>query len=292
MALFKVNNDRPSKTLIEDFVVPPFSTLDTRLGYWQDRKRMWQKYLGDTGATRDAEFGRTYNIQKQGLYKQTSMFDPVLVECMYKWFCPKDGNVLDPFGGEQTKGMLAGMMGLKYVGVEIRQEQVDVNNKQSEKFDDVIYYCGDSTNIKNIVPNVGYDMLLTSPPYFDLEEYSKSDMSSAESYLVFKNMLNYIMMQCYDLLKDDTFAVVKVGEIRDNKTGEMRGFVPDVINMMTAIGWKYYNEIILINQSGTAAIRTAGNMKSRKIVKCHQNVLVFYKGDTTTIKDKFEVLRV
>ena len=106
------------------------------------------------------------------------------------------------------------------------------------------------------------------------------------------NMLNYIMMQCYDLLKDDTFAVVKVGEIRDNKTGEMRGFVPDVINMMTAIGWKYYNEIILINQSGTAAIRTAGNMKSRKIVKCHQNVLVFYKGDTTTIKDKFEVLRV
>lgn len=291
MSLFKVNKDRPSKTLIDDFVVPPFSTLDTRLGYWQDRKRMWTKYLGDAGETRDTEdFGRTFNIEKQGLHKKTSIFDPVLAECMYKWFC-EGGTVLDPFAGSQVRGYVAGALNLKYVGVEIRQEQVDVNNRQLEKFDDVVYYCGDSTEIKNIVPDIGYDMLLTSPPYFDLEEYSKTDLSASESYLVFKNTMNYIMTQCYDLLKDDTFTVIQVGEIRDRKTGELRGFVPDVINMMKSIGWHYYNEIILINQSGTAAIRTAGNMKSRKIVKCHQNILVFYKGDVSTIKDKFKALR-
>ena len=292
MKLFeeKVNTALP-KTLIESFVVPPFSTLDTRLGYWQDRKRMWNKYLGDTGETRDGEFGRTYNIQKQGLYKQTSMFDPVLVELMYKWFCPSGGHILDPFGGEQTKGVLAGLMGYKYTGVEIRQEQVDVNNRHVAQFSDVKYICGDSTKMLEYELPTDYDMCLTSPPYFNLEEYSKSDMSSAESYRKFMFDLTSVMYQCYKLLKNDTFTVIKVGEIRDNKTGEMRGFVPDVISMMRNIGWHYYNEIILINQSGTAAIRSAGNMKSRKIVKCHQNVLVFYKGDTTTIKDKFEVLR-
>ena len=42
------------------------------------------------------------------------------------------------------------------------------------------------------------------------------------------------------------------------------GFVPDFINMMKKLGYHYYNEIILINQSGTGAIRAAGNMKSRK----------------------------
>ena len=89
---------------------------------------------------------------------------------------------------------------------------------------------------------------------------------------------------------ENTFAVVKLGDVRDNK-GELLGLVPDFINLMREIGYKYYNEIILINQSGTGAIRSAGNMKSRKIVKCHQNVLVFYKGDLKKIKDKFPELR-
>ena len=52
-SLFEVPKvDRLPKTFIESFVVPPFSTLDTRQGYWIDRKRMWEKYLGDTGCTR------------------------------------------------------------------------------------------------------------------------------------------------------------------------------------------------------------------------------------------------
>ena len=284
--------DRLPKTLIESFVVPPFSTLDTRQGYWIDRKRMWEKYLGDTGATRDGDFGRTYNITKQGLYKQTSMFDPVLVELMYKWFCPNEGKILDPFGGEQTKGIVAGLMGYKYLGVELRQEQVDINNEQSKQYKDVKYICDDSRFICQRLPvNKLYDFCLTSPPYFNLEEYStkKEDLSKA-SYEKFFDGLFIVFASVRNLLKDNSFCVVKLGEVRDNK-GELIGLVPDFINMMKSLGFKYYNEIILINQSGTGAIRAAGNMKSRKIVKCHQNVLVFYKGDVTKIKDNFPELR-
>ena len=29
------------KSLSERFIVPPFSVLDARQGYWQDRKRAW-----------------------------------------------------------------------------------------------------------------------------------------------------------------------------------------------------------------------------------------------------------
>ena len=280
-------------TLIESFVVPPFSTLDTRQGYWQDRKKMWNKYLGDTGATRDGEFGKTYNITKQGLYKQTSMFDPVLVELMYKWFCPKDGKIIDPFGGEQTKGIVAGLMGYNYLGVELREEQVKLNKERSKQYKDVEYICGDSCKLYDCLNNndIDYDFCLTSPPYFNLEEYStkKEDLSRV-SYHKFMPMLNLIFNQVYCRLRENTFTVVKLGEVRDNK-GELIGFVPDFINMMKKIGYHYYNEIILINQSGTGAIRAAGNMKSRKIVKCHQNVLVFYKGDVTKIKDNFAELR-
>lgn len=30
-----------STTLMDRFIVPPFSVLDTRQGYWQNRKRAW-----------------------------------------------------------------------------------------------------------------------------------------------------------------------------------------------------------------------------------------------------------
>ena len=33
--------DQPRQTLAERFLVPPFSVLDARQGYWQDRKRAW-----------------------------------------------------------------------------------------------------------------------------------------------------------------------------------------------------------------------------------------------------------
>lgn len=283
--------DKLPDFLIESFVVPPFSTLDTRQGYWQDRKRMWNKYLGDTGETRDGEFGRTYNITKQGLHKQTSMFDPVLAELMYKWFCPKKGKVLDPFGGEQTKGIVAGLMGLQYLGVELREEQVEVNNKHSKQYNNVKYICGNSELLNDYVDECDYDFCLTSPPYFNLEEYSKkkADLSGV-SYQRFLQGMVLVFGGVNAKLKDDSFVVVKLGDVRDNN-GVMLGLVPDFIKLMQKLDFKYYNEIILINQSGSAALRAAGNMKSRKVVKCHQNVLVFYKGDIKHIKTKFEELR-
>ena len=40
---------------------------------------------------------------------------------------------------------------------------------------------------------------------------------------------------------------------------------------------KFYNEIILLNAIGSASVRANTAMKNRKVVKIHQNVLVFKK---------------
>ena len=281
--------------LVESFIVPPLSVLDTKQGYWQDRKRMW-KELGiksELGRDDDLLGGLKQLAENAGTgIKGTSVFDPVLCEIMYKWFCPQRGVIYDCFAGGSVRGIVAEKLGYKYIGIDLRKEQVDANIINAKELNvSPTWHCDDSLNVDKYIDNESVDMIFSCPPYFDLEEYSKSDMSASENYKKFMDDLTTVFTYCYAYLKEGSFAVVKVGEIRDNKTGEMRGFVPDTINMMKDIGWKYYNEIILINQSGTAAIRSAGNMKSRKIVKCHQNIFVFYKGDTTTIKDNFEVLR-
>lgn len=276
--------------LTENYIVPPFSVLDARQGYWQERKRYWLELTGDLSETRDGEYGKIGTGWLNAINGGTSNFDPVLAEVMYKWFNVEGGHILDPFGGEQTKGVVAGELGYKYSGCEIRADQVKLNASCTEKYPNVKYYCGDSNEISTIIKGRGFDMCFTSPPYYDLEVYSADDMSALGTYEEFMAMYKNIFTQCYDMLADDTFLVIKVGEIRDKKTGHFRSFVPDNVKMFTDIGFTYYNEIILVTAIGTAPFRANRSMTSRKVVKAHQNVLVFYKGDTKNIPNKFPKL--
>ena len=47
------DNTLENELLSERFIVPPFSVLDTRQGYWQRRKKRWLKITGDTEETRN-----------------------------------------------------------------------------------------------------------------------------------------------------------------------------------------------------------------------------------------------
>ena len=275
-------------SLVEQFVVPPFSVLDTRQGYWQERKKYWLEKTGDLSETRDGEFGKISEGMIEVINGGTSNFDPVLAECVYKWFTPdKNIKILDPFGGEQTKGVVAGELGLDYVGMEIRQEQVDLNRRKTASYSGVKYYCGDSNEISKTITDRDFNLCFTSPPYYDLEVYSKEDMSALGSYEEFMQFYGNIFRQCYEMLEEGSFCVVKVGEIRDKKTGAYRCFVADNIKLLTEIGFTFYDDIVLINAVGTAQLRAAQGMKTRKIVKLHQNVLVFYKGNLKDMKKRF-----
>lgn len=86
---------------------------------------------------------------------------------------------------------------------------------------------------------------------------------------------------------DDSFACFVVGEVRDKKTGYYRKLINETVNAFERAGATFYNELILVNVAGSLPIRAASTFKSRKIGKCHQNVLVFYKGDVSKIKSKF-----
>lgn len=53
-------------------------------------------------------------------------------------------------------------------------------------------------------------------------------------------------------------------------------------------GVMFYNDIVLINVLGSGAMRARKQMNSgRKVIRSHQSVLVFFKGDPKTIKHEF-----
>lgn len=278
--------DGEKGSLAEKFGVPPFSVLDTKQGYWVDRRREWLTITGNLSETKEGVLGSEGNMMN-GINEGSSNFDPVLAELMYKWFCKKGGHILDPFGGEQTKGVVAAELGYKYSAVEYRQEQVDLNLKKTKQYTGVTYKTGDSENIGTLLGGAEYDMVFTSPPYYDLEVYSKDDMSALGTYDEFITKYQRIMTTCADMLAGNSFYVVKIGEVRDKKTGVYRNFLGDNIRIGIEAGLQYYNEIVLVNAAGTAPLRANRTFASRKLVKLHQNVLVFYKGDTKNIKANY-----
>lgn len=48
--------------------------------------------------------------------------------------CPKDGIVLDPFFGSGTTGVAAEELGLRWVGIELSEEYIEIANRRLEKY--------------------------------------------------------------------------------------------------------------------------------------------------------------
>ena len=213
----------------------------------------------------------------------TSIFDPVLCELAYRWFCPPGGLILDPFAGGSVRGIVASKRGREYVGVELRAEQVEANRVQADELCEApapIWHIGDSRQIDEHAKGVAADLIFSCPPYADLEVYSDdpADISTLD-YPEFREAYFEIVAKTCGLLKPNRFAVFVVGEAR-GANGNYYGFVPDTIEAFRRAGLAYYNEMILVTAAGSLPVRAGKQFEaSRKIGKTHQNVLVFLKGD-------------
>ena len=282
--------EKEKGNLSDRFLVPPFSVLNAREGWWQDRKRAWlalgiKSEEGRDIAPTSVSKNTPEYMQGRGNNEGGSIFDSVLCELAYVWFSPLGGIVLDPFAGGSVRGIVASKLGRQYIGHELRQEQVAANQQQGSEIcgDDAAppaWICGDSRNIDQTCADVKADLVFSCPPYADLEVYSDDpkDLSTL-GYEQFREAYFEIIKKACALLKPDRFACFVVGEVRDKK-GNYYDFVGDTIKAFRAAGLEYYNEAILVTSVGSLPIRAGKQFSaSRKLGKTHQNVLVFVKGD-------------
>jgi len=349
-------------TLAERFLAPPFSVLDTRQGYWKQRKQQWLSLgiksevgrksnllgmsdsiiLADKGinpyeyrdsgdrpntsmpgnlsgnvpdffykkqemeriAGRELSSAEAVDVFQTGKLQTatgevvdfdvgeswagagTSIFDPVLCEISYRWFCPPGGQILDPFAGGSVRGVVAGKLGYSYYGVELRAEQVAANNEQRSEIipecaETVRWHNGDSLADSSWADAPDADFVFTCPPYFDLEVYSDdpADLSNCSGIDEFQQGLEQAFAQTNQKLRNDRFAVVVMGEVRDDN-GNLYDLIGRTVQAAEAVGWNYYNDGILVTSVGSLALRAARIFQGgRKLARTHQYVMVFVKGD-------------
>lgn len=300
--LFEVKQQSLPQALHEKYIVPPFSVFNTHQPYWRDRTKLWAD-LGISGTNgRIAGMnGLSYDNRRIDKHKAnvtlngTSTFSPVLCEVMYKWFTTPHSTIYDPFSGGITRGAVASMLEHHYRGIDINPAQVDSNIKEFENLcnrfkikgtckwetEDAVTFCEDYATA---------DFILTCPPYYNLEKYTDdpNDLSNCVYYDHFIKLYIMVICNCFTMLKDDSFMVWVISDVRDKETTEYYGLVADTIKIAQDVGFKFYNEIILYNDTGNLAIVSGDYLeRARKVGRQHQNVLVFYKGDIKHIKDKF-----
>ena len=298
MQLFNQEKLNLPKTLADKYIVPPFSVFNTHQLYFRKRLRMWTDLgmVSKQGRLEHLSYdNRRMDKRNNEKSNGTSVFNPVLCEVIYKWFTLPESCIFDPFAGGITRGVVAAVLGHHYIGQDISKKQIDTNWKQyfelSKKYKingSCSWFNVDSLNTNKYEDS--FDLVFTCPPYYNLERYTdkEGDLSNKPTYTDFLDSYTTCIHHAYNNLKDNSFFVIVVSDVRDKNTGEYYGFVADTIKILQSIGLKYYNEIILYNDTGNLAI-TSGNYldRARKVGRQHQNVLVFYKGNTKNIKDKF-----
>lgn len=301
-------------SLLERYIVPPFTTLDRRAGYWQSQARKWKKLGIKSEIGRDGSGGAFKDlgsIVNSGAYTEQSggigetlndgmsIFDPVICELVYEWFCPTElttpteerpGVIYDPFAGGSVRGIVAGCLGRAYFGVDLSAEQVAANKEQSreifwqpnERHIPPTWINADSRQICPELRDMDLcpDLIFTCPPYGDLEVYSEdphdlSNMDQGE----FDQAYCDIIKDAVGILNDNRFAAIVVGNYRD-KQGHLRDLMGLTVRAFEAAGARYYNEAVVLDPIGSAAVRAKRQFSAkRKLVRVHQSLLIFVKGD-------------
>ena len=304
--------------LRDRFLEPPFTVLDTKTAGWQNRKRLWIAKGIKSEVGRDGNITFANSAQSPGVYEfrnkinaqrraegkpditweeltkkaeeeginlmgGTSVFDPSLTELLYRWFCPEGGEIIDPFAGGSVRGVVAHYLGYHYTGIELRPEQVKANRDNSLEILPVNnqpqWYEGDSDQVLDgDWRGKKFDFLFSCPPYFDLEVYSDipEDLSNMD-YNHFQNKYRSIIFKAAKMLKQDAYACFVVTEVR-NKFGFYINFIGETIEAFRLAGCGFYNDAVLLNTIGSAAIRANRQFcAGQKLVRLHENVLVFKK---------------
>ena len=295
LRLYNLNNENEEVNhLSDEFIVNPFSVFEIYKDFWIDRKKEWLSLGIKSGEGRKKSLLGTAVLMRS-VNEGTSIFNPVICEICYKWFCTKGGLILDPFAGGCVRGVVAKYLGYDYLGIDLSKDQVEENRRQAKNIfkdgDKPEWVIGNGLDVDTLCKERS-DFIFSCPPYFDLEQYSdnQEDLSNLD-WDEFTVQYKKIIRKSVENLKDDRFACFVVGDVRD-KDGYYRDFIGLTKNAFVESGAQLYNEIIIVNTVGTLAMRARVQFNSnRKVGKQHQNILIFYKGDISKIRKNFGVFK-
>jgi len=290
--------------------INPTNIWNSAKGEWRLEKQKWNELIENAGmlagvsnptyASREGCWQKDGGLAKfatgEALNGGASVLDPFVCELILKLFMPKNGkSVYNPFGGGVQMGFVSGFYDYKYLATEIRQNQCDANNAicKAYQMKNVNWLLHDSSVYYN--ENKMFDMIFTCPPYYLVEDYRDYDgikpdkeLNGLSSYNEFRDMLFKGYKNAIKMLNDNCFFAIMVGDSRDPKTGGYYCTEAETEVFLKQQGLHIYNRIVYLETQFTRAMQTKSTIKSRKLPKCEQKIILAYKGNTNNITSLYD----
>ena len=246
-----------------------------------------------------------FNSREKGnghSYDYHGNYIPQIATQLFERYTKKGDIILDLFFGSGTSGIEAKNMSRRCIGVELKQEMVNyVSNKFSQKelVVDVNIIQGDSASLEakekiqnrlEIMGEKSAQFLILHPPYDDIIKFSdkKEDLSNCESTEEFYELFKRVAKNGYDLLEQNRFAALIIGDKYANSRYISLGF--ECQKRMEELGF-VTKAVIVKNIVGNekAKGKTANLWRYRALsggfnIFEHEYIMIFQKTKLKNIK--------
>lgn len=232
------------------------------------------------------ELGSTVlNVQKRQVWKQShpARFIPELPEKYIKLFSHRGETVLDPFCGSGTTNLVARQLERNSVGIDVNPYSTDMalarlRNQELENGTRHQLVTGDSRNVMKAIPEGSVDLVVTSPPYFDVVDYNHDDshqLGNLHEYDGFLQAMRESFQEVLRTLKPGGYAVVNTQDLF--KKNAKCPIHSDYIQICRELGFEIVNVNIYILNYSTGGRLVFGYPKSYYPKNDHEYVIIFRK---------------
>ncbi len=227
-----------------------------------------------------------------------AVFPAELVSRLIQIFTNSEQRVIfDPFAGVGTTLVAAQRLGKEGVGIELNPgfaETARLRCEEKELFDrnhkgKCLVHKGNALSLREFIPENSVDLVVTSPPYWDILNMKRSadykavrnygdpsdDLGKIADYEKFLTALKNVFRQVRQVMRRQTYCCIIVMDIR--KKNRFYPFHSDIADFMQDIGFIYDDLIIWDRRHEYNNMRPLGYPSVFRVNKAHEFILIFQK---------------
>lgn len=231
----------------------------------------------------------TKNFLKEGRGSFLSKFNSEYSKRIIEMWSKEGDHIIDPFSGRSSRALTSTLMKRDYTGFDVIKDNLDEAREQYSKLSK-IYTMGKYESIHSSSEHIlkhceekKYDLLMTCPPYFNIEKYDSvpEQLTDIKTYKDFIVTYSNILKNSVKTVKPGGFICIVLANFRMD--GVLYDFRGDTTQILKESGMIFHDEIIL--EMSPAKREPLYNQAIVKMncLKTHEYLLVFRVPSTKEV---------
>jgi len=231
-----------------------------------------------------AKYEGAFSISCQGAANGAlSIFPQNIGRAIVKLYTKPEDVVVDPFAGHNSRMELCVKAGRSYIGFDRSARFMRSNREEAEKLRDenpgltICLYETDSRRMCEHIPREVGDFTITSPPYYDIEDYGDEpeQLGKAKTYNAFLEEMQKVICANFECLKRGAFCAYFINDFRRNK--KFHAYHIDTYNMLLKAGFEAWDMLIVDFGSSFRAAFAQQIIETKILPKRHEYAVIVRK---------------